>query len=79
MIFLSFDGFYSTANKLQPEHIDPLFPFEALGFVFSSSYSLPTIGYTSSIVGFPSLKLFLLLSKINLQHLPTIFPLLTLP
>jgi len=54
MTLLSFDGLYSTANQLQPKHIDPLFPFEILQIFSSSLYSPPIIGYTSFVVGFPN-------------------------
>jgi hypothetical protein len=61
MILLSPDGFYHVANRLQPKHVDPLFPSEALQFVSSSSCSLPTIGHTFSVVDVLGLELFLLL------------------
>lgn len=79
MILLSSNGFYFVANKLQPNHVDPLFPFKTIQFISSSFYSPPTIGYTSFVVGFPNLELSLLLPKINMQRLPILFPLLTLP
>jgi hypothetical protein len=61
MILLSSHGFYFVTNWLQPEHVDPLFPFEALWFIPSSSYPPPIVGYTSLVVGFLCFELSLLL------------------